>query len=176
MIPNFWEPPLRSVFENQLVYSLWEPALRKLAEIFSLKILKPCSVFLKINVFLKSWDGSYKCHWKLNPVVLNKNWEPAYPSPRSGFADEPHPRLPVQGHTLSTCGDFCLSILTGRCVLQVVTLDFMISLCLQFWPVVAVVCLQISSAVNHHFEPSIQFQSVDIGTVGEGNSKIDGDI
>ncbi len=91
-----------------------------------------------------------------------------------GMTTAPYPRLSVQGHTLSTCGDLCLSILSRRCVLQVVTLDFMMSLCLQFWPVVAVVCLQISSAVNHHFEPPIQFQSVDIGTVGEGNSKIDG--
>ncbi len=111
LIPNFWEPPLRTVFENQLVYNLWEPVVWKLAEIFSLKILKPCPVFLKMNVFLKSWDGSFKCHWKVNPVVLNKNWEPAYPSPRSGFADEPHPRLPVQGHILSVGGDVLTSLL-----------------------------------------------------------------
>jgi hypothetical protein len=31
-------------------------------------------------------------------------------------------------------------------------------------------------AVSHHFEPPVQFQSVDIGTVHERNSKIDGDI
>ncbi len=28
--------------------------------------------------FSKNQDGSYKCYWKLDPTILNKNWEPPY--------------------------------------------------------------------------------------------------
>jgi hypothetical protein len=72
LIPNFeehfWKPIGMKFVRTGILKISWN---------FFLKILKPYLVLLKMGE-RKNWNNTYKCYWKPNPTILNKNWELLY--------------------------------------------------------------------------------------------------